>query len=110
MLIKNVNLKAAYYYCISLRLRWRFVPSNVLRCGWYNIYISMGIKTSIDLTRATVISSGVRVGAVLRGRRDTQISSHITIKRYINASFIHSFITESAVKNEPTFHHVIVQN
>ncbi len=44
----------------------------------------MGIKTSIDLTKATLIRSGGRVGAVMRGRRDVQISSHIT---------------ESAVKN-----------
>ncbi len=51
---------------------------NVSRRGWCNIYISMGIKTSIDLTRATVISSGVRIGAVMCGRRDAQISSHIT--------------------------------
>ncbi len=55
----------------------------------------MGIKTSIDLTRETVISSGGRVGAVMRGRRDAQIISHIT---------------ESAVKNEPSMHHIIVQN
>ncbi len=55
----------------------------------------MGIKTSIDLTRATVISSGGRVGAVMRGRSDAQISSRIT---------------ESAVKNEPYIHLIIVQN
>ncbi len=55
----------------------------------------MGIETSIDLTRATMISSGGRVGAVMRGRRYAQICSHIT---------------ESAVKNEPSIHHIIVKN
>ncbi len=59
------------------------------------IYIYMGIKTSIDLTRVTVICSGGCVGAVMRGRRDAQISSHIT---------------ESAVKNELSIHHIIIKN
>ncbi len=53
----------------------------------------MGIKQAMTWLTRPVISSGGRVGAVMRGRRDAQISS---------------YITESAVKNEPSINHIII--
>ncbi len=53
---------------------------NVPRRGWYSIYISMGIKISIDLTRATVISSGdvTSVTDELGSRPRDQSTSSVT--------------------------------